>query len=205
MSDQTSPDMTVRMSGGFRGDAIYARMSPQARQNVANSLHAEAVRARADEEERRARVAAFAEASIRASIVAAAMRGEPVDPREVWQRGGVGRTHREVLIEASDRMDMDDRREAMRRAREGAHVTDADWSTDHSADTTAPDIHSEEAVRQAARKADEIARGRGLQQTRRDTEARIDRALRDLRSMVRYLNGRVLSYDIRADAEGRSF
>lgn len=196
MSDDV--DMTVRVSGGF--GRSYDRMSPVIRAQVMDADRNYERRALDAERERARRGAVFAERSMRASVEAALDRGEPVDLQRAWRDGGVGRTHAEVLADASARMDLDDRREAARRRREGAHVTDLDWSDMHSADTSAPDIHSDEGKAEQARIARQVAGGRKIQRDRRRTREQIEAEVSDLRSAVE-----TLAQTVVARSPGRRF
>ncbi|WP_270888626.1 hypothetical protein [Pedococcus sp. 5OH_020] len=144
-------EMRVRAGGGWNTD--YTRMSYSLRSQVESADRAFARETANAERERAARAAAFRDGAVRASIAAALDRGEHVDLRQAWADGGVGRTHAEVLAEASARMDLDDRRQAWRRAKEGAALSDAEWSEQNSADNSAPDTISDEARERAEKRA----------------------------------------------------
>lgn len=150
-----------------------------------------------DARERAARAAVFEENSIRASAEAAYDRGDDVDLRRVWADGGIGRTHAEVLAEASARMDLEDAREARRRATSG--MTDEAWSDTYSVDMSAPDRTSDEAQARAALLRALAARDRRREpeRERRRTREQIDGTAKRLMGAIENVAVYVLENDER--------
>jgi hypothetical protein len=126
----------VYMDGGFGNKATMEHGSPQLRARMARIDAEDERQAVVEERERAQRAADLHARAVQASIAAALERGEEFDMRRAM-RHGVGRTHAEILAEASARMDYDD---AVAAARERAEFNR--WqlakSASMSADMSAP-------------------------------------------------------------------
>lgn len=132
MTTEQAEQLSVRYSGGWRGDGWPATMSDGL---VRRLMLAEQAEQRAERERAEGMRAWRGDPATRANLAAAAMaeaRGEYVSPRDALSGRGLGRTHREVLEHAVAMADLEDRRQAVQLRRAGV---DPDQC---QADTSAP-------------------------------------------------------------------
>jgi hypothetical protein len=133
----SEPSSDVIQYGAGWGTS-YEHMSPSLRARCAQADR-EYDRQSAREAQARAELAARDEQSrIALSIIQAEDRGELFDMREAMRNGGVGRTKAEALAYYSSLSDWQDARERALQAKQIRDHLNSDWYGDTSADMSAP-------------------------------------------------------------------
>lgn len=132
MTTEQAEQLSVRYSGGWRGDGYPATMSDSLVRRLMLQEQAE----QRDERERAEGMRAWrGDPATRANLAAAAMaeaRGEYVSPRDALSGRGLGRTHQEILAYSVACADLEDRRQAVQLRRAGVDPDEL------QADTSAP-------------------------------------------------------------------